>query len=101
MDLTATASSLGQFESDGSILRGAAILSTRYAREVEEWTLDPLNEIRVGVTEFCEQTKQLMKVTQFTMSDGRRFSVPYAMAIRTARGRRLWSAQASKSSANI
>lgn len=101
MDLTATASSLGQFENDGSILRGAAILSTRYAREVEEWTLDPLNEIRVGVTEFCEQTKQLMKVTQFTMSDGRRFSVPYAMAIRTARGRRLWSAKASKSSANI
>lgn len=98
MDLTATASSIGKLANDGSILRGAAILSTRLARETEQWTLDPLNEIRVEATEYCELAKQLVKVTQFTTSGGRKVSVPYALATRAARGRRLWRAKVPKDS---
>lgn len=93
MDLNATAPSLRQFERDGSVLRGAAILSTRRAQEVEQWTLDPLSEIRVEATEYCEQTQQFVVVTQFTTSDGHQFSVPYGKATAPARGRRLWRAK--------
>ncbi|WP_071335131.1 hypothetical protein [Burkholderia contaminans] len=93
MDLTATASSLDQLANSRSVLRGAAILSTQRAQAVEQWTLDPLSEIRIGATEYCQQTEKLLKVTQFTTSEGRKFSVPYALASRAARGRRLWRAK--------
>lgn len=101
MDLTATAPSLGQFANDGSVLRGAAILSTRHAGEAEQWTLDPLSEIRVGATEYCELTKQLVTVTQFITSQGRKLTVPYALATRSARGRRLWRAKAPANSSAL
>lgn len=101
MDLTATASSLGQFANDGSVLRGAAILSTQRAKAAEHWTLDPLKEIRVEAAEYCELTKQLVRVTQFITSDGRKFSVPYAAATRATRGRRLWRARATTRSSPV
>ena len=93
VDLAATASSLSQIATDGSVLRGAAILSTQQAREAEHWTLDPLIEIRVDATEYCEHSKRLLKVTQFTMANGRRRSIPYELATRATRGRRLWRAK--------
>ncbi|MBB5502197.1 hypothetical protein [Paraburkholderia sp. MM5384-R2] len=48
LDLRETAPSLEQFVGGDVVLRGAAVLSTRRAGEVDQWTLDPLDEIRVG-----------------------------------------------------
>ncbi|WP_434666215.1 hypothetical protein P5W99_31470 [Paraburkholderia sp. A3BS-1L] len=96
LDLSTTAPHLEQFVSGDVVLRGAAVLSTRFAHEVDRWTLDPLSEIRVGVTEpeKYSQGERLMTVTRFTTAAGRTFSVPYALATRPARGRRLWRAKA-------
>lgn len=95
LDLTATARSLEQFVGGNVVLRGAAVLSTRQAREFDQWTLDPLSEIRVGATEYedSSQGERLVTVTRFTTAAGRTFSVPYALAMRPARGRRLWRAK--------
>ncbi|WP_245639652.1 hypothetical protein [Paraburkholderia heleia] len=96
LDLPETAATLEQFIEGAVVLRGAAILSTKLAREVEQWTLEPLSEIRVGVTEYEHRGtgKQLLTVTRFTTAAGRTLSVPYALAAKPARGRRLWSAKA-------
>lgn len=95
LDLTATAPSLEQFVGGDVVLRDAAVLSTRQARETDQWTLDPLSEIRVGATEYedSRQGERLVTVTRFTTAAGRTFSVPYALAMRPARGRRLWRAK--------
>ncbi|WP_258397067.1 hypothetical protein [Paraburkholderia unamae] len=94
MDLTSGAAALGQFLSGDNVLRGAAVVSTRRGRPVEDWYLDPLSEIRVGATEYgIDSDKQLLSVTQFTTSDGRKFSVPHALATRRARGKRVWRAK--------
>jgi hypothetical protein len=97
LDLSATAPHLDQFVGGDVVLRGAAVLSTQHAREVDRWTLDPLSEIRMGVTEYehAGEGKQLLTVTRFTTAAGRTFSVPYALATQPARGRRLWRAKAS------
>ncbi|WP_321867138.1 hypothetical protein [Paraburkholderia tropica] len=95
LDLRETAPSLDQFV-DGVVLRGAAVLSTRMARAVDEWTLEPLGEIRVGATEYQADAREtrLVTVTRFTTAAGRTLSVPYALATKPARGRRLWYAKA-------
>ncbi|MFM0046938.1 hypothetical protein [Paraburkholderia sediminicola] len=97
LDLPANAATLEQFVGGDVILRGAAVLSTQLAHEVERWTLDPVSEIRVGATEYEHggEGKQLLTVARFTTSAGRTFSVPYALATQPARGRRLWRAKAS------
>ncbi|RDU99334.1 hypothetical protein DWV00_09505 [Trinickia dinghuensis] len=92
MELASAASSLDQFIGGGNVLRGSAIVSTRLDRPAEEWHLDPLSEIRVGATEFSELDRRLMTVTQFTTTQGRKFSVPGGFADRYARGRRVWHA---------
>ncbi|MGF6851554.1 hypothetical protein [Paraburkholderia sp. CI3] len=96
MDLTGSAQSLDQFAGGDVVLRDAAVLSTKLAREVDQWTLEPLSEIRVRATEpeQYSQGERLVTVTRFTTSAGRTFSVPYALATRPARGRRLWRAKA-------
>ncbi|TDG22964.1 hypothetical protein EYW47_16095 [Paraburkholderia silviterrae] len=96
LDLPETAATLEQFVEGEVVLRDAAILSTRRAREVDQWTLDPLREIRVGVTEpeQYSQGERLVTVTRFTTAAGRTLSVPYALAEKPARGRRLWRAKA-------
>ncbi|WP_233884640.1 hypothetical protein [Paraburkholderia flagellata] len=101
LDLPETAATLEQFVGGEVVLRDAAILSTRLAREVEKWTLEPLCEIRVGVTEYEHRGtgKQLLKVTRFTTAAGRTLSVPYALAAKPARGRRLWRAKAPAAAA--
>lgn len=101
LDLSATAPHLEQFVGGGVVLRGAAVLSTRRAREVDQWTLEPLGEIRLGVTESerVGSGRQLLTVTRFTTAAGRTFSVPYALATRPARGRRLWRAKAPDTAA--
>jgi hypothetical protein len=95
LDLFATAPYLEQFVGGDVVLRGAAVLSTRRAREVDQWTLDPLSEIRVGGTEPEQYSggERLLTVTRFTTAAGRTFSVPVALATRPARGRRLWRAK--------
>lgn len=94
LDLPANASELEKFVGGDVVLRDAAVLSTRQAREVDQWTLDPLTEIRVGATEYEGGGEgKLLAVTRFTTAAGRTFSVPYAMALRPARGRRLWRAR--------
>jgi hypothetical protein len=100
LDLKATAPHLEQFVSSDVVLRGAAVLSTRLAQEVDQWTLDPLSEIRVGITEpeECSKGKRLLTVTRFTTAAGYTFSVPVALATRPARGRRLWRAKAPAAS---
>ncbi|MGF6367707.1 hypothetical protein OKW40_000457 [Paraburkholderia sp. RAU6.4a] len=96
MDLSGSAPSLDQFAGGDVVLRDAAVLSTKLAREVDQWTLEPLSEIRVRATEpeQYSQGERLVTVTRFTTSAGRTFSVPYALATRPARGRRLWRAKA-------
>jgi len=54
MDLTFGAASLSQFLDGASVLRGAAVVSTRGVCLVENWYLDPLSEIRVGASEYSE-----------------------------------------------
>ncbi|MEX3982154.1 hypothetical protein AB4Y45_24610 [Paraburkholderia sp. EG287A] len=97
MDLAGSAQSLDQFADGDVVVRGAAVLSTRLAREVDQWTLEPVSEIRIGVTEpeKYSQGERLMTVTRFTTATGRTFSVPYSLATRRARGRRLWRAKAT------
>lgn len=101
LDLPATAATLEKFVGGDVVLRDAAVLSTRQAREVDQWTLDPLTEIRVGATEYEDGSvgKQLLAVTRFTTAAGRTFSVPYAVVLKHARGRRLWRAKASRAAA--
>ncbi|CAB3776253.1 hypothetical protein LMG28614_00177 [Paraburkholderia ultramafica] len=101
MDLKGSAPSLDQFADGDNVLRGAAVLSTRQAREVGQWTLEPLSEIRIGATEGgYDGDDLLVSVTQFTTEAGRRFSVPYAVATRPARGKRLWRAKVPGAAAN-
>ncbi|MFM0303481.1 hypothetical protein PQR05_33565 [Paraburkholderia sediminicola] len=102
LDLPANAATLEQFVGGDVILRGAAVLSTQLAHEVERWTLDPVSEIRVGATEYEHggEGKQLLTVARFTTSAGRTFSVPYALATQPARGRRLWRAKAPRAPAS-
>jgi len=92
MDLTFGAASLSQFLDGASVLRGAAVVSTRGVRLIENWYLDPLREIRVGASEYSESHQALLSVTQFTTSAGRKFSVPHGVATGYARGRRVWHA---------
>jgi hypothetical protein len=101
LDLSATAPHLEQFVGRDAVLRGAAVLSTRQGREVGQWTLEPLSEIRVGATEAEQysQGERLVTVTRFTTVAGRTFSVPYALATGPARGARLWRAKAPATSA--
>lgn len=102
LDLSAMAPHLERLIGVDVVLRGAAVLSTQLAHEVDRWTLDPLSELRVGVTEpeRYNEGKRLMSVTRFTTTAGRTFSVPYAIATRPARGRRLWRARAPCNPAN-
>ncbi len=93
LDLTEAAPSLEQFINGDIVVRGAAVFSTRQAREVDQWTLDPLREIRVGATEYSERDQQLVAVTRFTTTAGHTFSVQYDLATRPARGTRLWRAK--------
>ncbi|WP_254776240.1 hypothetical protein [Ralstonia sp. 25mfcol4.1] len=93
MDLTRGAASLNQFLDGTSVLRGAAVVSTRGGCLAEDWYLDPLSEIRIGVSEHSESHQALLSVTQFTTSAGRRFSIPHGFATRYARGRRVWRAE--------
>ncbi|MFM0045451.1 hypothetical protein [Paraburkholderia sediminicola] len=97
LDLSETAPHLERFVGGDVVLRGAAVLSTQLAHEVDRWTLDPVSEIRVGVTEpeQYSQGERLVTVTRFTTAAGRTFSVPCALATRPARGRRLWRAKTS------
>ncbi|KHK59481.1 hypothetical protein PI86_09160 [Burkholderia sp. A9] len=97
MDLTSGAASLDQFLDGGNVLRGAAVVSTRRGRPVEDWYLDPLSEIRVGATEISADDRTLLTVTQFTTVAGRKFSVAHGFATRYARGRRIWQARRSHS----
>jgi hypothetical protein len=101
MDLQGSASSLDQFADGDAVLRGAAVLSTRRAGEVGQWTLEPLSEIRIGATEGGYDSDDLLvSVTRFTTEAGRRFSVPYAVATRASRGKRVWRAKAPGAAAN-
>lgn len=97
LDLSAMAPHLERLIGGDVVLRGAAVLSTQLAHEVDRWTLDPLSEIRVGVTEPepYNQGQRLVSVTRFTTAAGRTFSVPSAIAAHPARGRRLWKAKVS------
>jgi hypothetical protein len=101
LDLKATAPHIEQFVGGDVVLRGAAVLSTQLAREVDRWTLDAVSEIRIGVTEQekYSQGVRLLSVTRFTTAAGRTLSVPYALATQPARGRRLWRAKAPATSA--
>ncbi|WP_321840779.1 hypothetical protein [Paraburkholderia bannensis] len=102
LDLRETAATLEQFVGGNVILRGAAVLSTKMAREVEQWTLDPVSEIRLGVTEpeqYSVGKPRLVTVTRFTTAAGRTLSVPYALATKASRGRRLWRAKVSTAAA--
>ncbi|WP_245641553.1 hypothetical protein [Paraburkholderia bannensis] len=100
MDLNSGAGSLDQFEDGEATVRGAAVVSTRLSQPTDKWSLEPLSEIRIGATEFSEPDKKLFSVTQFTTAGGRKFSVPYAVATRPARGRRLWRAKAPAAAAS-
>lgn len=90
MDLSRGAVSLNQFLDGASVLRGAAVVSTGGARLAKDWCLDPLIEIRVGVSEYSAGHQRLLTATQFTTTAGRKFSVPHGFALRHARGRRVW-----------
>lgn len=89
MDLNFGAGSLGQFLEGNAKVRGAAIVSTLSHRPSGEWHLEQLSEIRIGATEYSEKQAKLLSVTQFTTVAGRKFTVPYAVATRRARGRRV------------
>lgn len=102
LDLRETAATLEQFVGGDLVLRGAAVLSTKMAQEVDRWTLDPVSEIRVGITETEQysQGERLLTTTRFTTTAGRMFSVPYALATKASRGRRLWRAKAAVAAAH-
>ncbi|WP_321955392.1 hypothetical protein [Paraburkholderia bannensis] len=100
MDLNSGAGSLDQFEGGDATVRGAAVVSTRLSQPTDEWFLEPLSEIRIGATEFSEPDQKLFSVTQFVTAAGRKFSVPYAVATRPARGRRLWRAKVPAAAAS-
>lgn len=96
MGLHRGAASLDQFLDGPSVLRGAAVVSTNGAQRVDQWHLDPLREIRVGVSE-RSQSSQWLIVTQFTTTAGRTFSVPHGVAAGYQRGRRVWHSPAEPS----
>lgn len=90
MDLNRGSAALNHFLDGTNVLRGAAVVSTGGPRQVEDWFLDPLYEIRVGVCEYSESHHAFLTATQFTTTAGRKFSVTHGFAARYARGRRVW-----------
>jgi hypothetical protein len=100
LDLNRSAPALDQFDSGDAVLRGAAVLSTQHGQEVGKWTLEPLSEIRIRATENGYDDGPMFTATQFTTAAGRKFSVPYAVATRASRGKRLWRAKAPHTEAD-
>jgi hypothetical protein len=97
MDLLLGATSLDQFASRGQVLRGAAVLRIRPHDASDCWSLETLEEIRVGATEASETEERFVQVTQFTTSEGRQFSVPFALVDKFSRGKRIYRQRSSRS----
>ncbi|WP_074772240.1 hypothetical protein [Paraburkholderia fungorum] len=90
MDLVSSANSLEQFVSDGVVLRDAAVLRVTPRGKSERFSFETVREIRIGATETDGPDGRLLQVTQFTTSAGRQFSVPFALAEKASRGRRIY-----------
>jgi hypothetical protein len=90
MDLIWGASSLGQFATEGQVVRKAALLIVKPHGGSSQLSFETLREIRIGVTELREAEERYVKVAQFTTSGGRQFSVPFAIAHKASRGKRIY-----------
>lgn len=79
-----------QLESEGQVVRGAAVLSARPHRDAGQWTLEPLSEIHLGATRAFDDQRPLVSFARFTTAEGREFSLPIGVAEKYSRGRRLY-----------
>ncbi|MGF6759211.1 hypothetical protein [Paraburkholderia sp. GAS42] len=100
MDLLWGAASLDQFASGGQVLRGAAVLRVKARGVSDRWSLETVSEIRVGATEASKSEDGFVQVTQFTTSEGRQFSVPFALTDRSSRGKRIFRERSTRVSAS-
>jgi hypothetical protein len=98
MDLLWGAASLDQLVSQRQILRGAALLRIG-PQGAPCWSLEMLTEIRIGATEVSERG-HFVSVTQFTTSEGRQFSIPFAPVDKFSRGRRIYHQRSSRPGPN-
>jgi hypothetical protein len=99
LDLLWGAASLDQFASDGQVLRGAVLLRLKPQDRSGQLSFETLAEIRIGATELSETADHFVKVTRFTTSEGRQFSVPFAIAHKPSRGKRIYRERTSRSTA--
>ncbi|MEM5434700.1 hypothetical protein [Paraburkholderia diazotrophica] len=84
------AATLMQLESDGQIVRGAAVLSAKPNKESAQWSLEPLSEIHIGATAAFDDEHPLVSFARFTTAAGEEFSMPIGVAEKHSRGRRIY-----------
>jgi len=94
---SSAAATLTQLDSDGQIVRGAAVLSAGPQRDAAQWKLEPLREIHLGATEAFDDQHPLVSFARFTTAAGKQFSLPIGVAARHSRGKRIYPATAARS----
>jgi hypothetical protein len=94
---TGGAHTLMQLESDGKIVRGAAVLSAK-RKNCAQWTLEPVSEIHLGATEAFDDESPLVSFARFTTAAGENISLPIGFTDRHSRGKRVYPAAPARSS---
>ncbi|MBN3754724.1 hypothetical protein G3N95_17380 [Paraburkholderia sp. Tr-20389] len=94
---SAAAATLMQLESDGQIVRGAAVLSARSQKNSAQWKLEPLREIHLGATEAFDDQHPLVSFVRFTTAAGKQLSLPMGVADKHSRGRRIYPTNPARS----
>jgi|SRR5690349_8072985 len=84
------AATLAQLDSDGQVVRGAAVLSAGPQQGSAQWTLEPLREIHLGATEAFDDQHELVSFARFTTAKGAHFSLPIGVADRHSNGKRIF-----------
>jgi len=97
VDLSSGAVTLEKLTSDGHVVRGAAVLSTRPQHECVQWVLEPLREIHLGATRAYDDKHPLVSFVRYTTIEGREFSMPIAIAEKHSRGKRIYGAKPVRS----
>ncbi|MEM5341469.1 hypothetical protein [Paraburkholderia azotifigens] len=94
---SAAARTLVQLESDGQIVRGAAVLRARLHQDSAQWKLEKVSEIHLGATEALDGEHPLVSFARFTTAAGEQISLPVGVADKYSRGRRIYPSNPARS----
>ncbi|MGF6933628.1 hypothetical protein OKW41_002767 [Paraburkholderia sp. UCT70] len=93
---TGGANTVVRLESDGQIVRGAAVLSARQ-KNCAQWTLEPVSKIHLGATEAFDDQSPLVSFARFTTAAGENISLPIGFTDKPSRGRRIYPSPPARS----